>query len=340
LFCAPADETDPARRILAVLKWFLSSLKGQQYAGRDPSQGIKKPLNAFLGEIFIGDCGPEDDQTKMVAEQVSHHPPVTACYLWNDRHGVRAEGYTRQEITFSGTVNIQQIGHAILTIDKYDENYLIPLPNVKVSGILSGSPYPELVGSHTIVSSSGYLAHVDFSGKRFLGLGGQKNHLHAEVRQVTGNDSGEAIYVAEGSWSEGFEIKDSSGQVIDKHDVGSAQATAFQTPALEKQDAWESRKAWDGVIKSIQSGSMQGVADHKNKLENAQRAMRKKPETSEAAWKPLFFRKDTGHALAEGLLGKVGQKLEADKTEGCWRFDADAAARHQRPWRGELTPFG
>jgi len=146
---------------LAVLKWFLSSLKGQQYAGRDPSDGVKKPLNAFLGEIFTGSCGPENDQTVLVSEQVSHHPPVTACYLWNDRAGVRAEGFTRQEITFSGSVNIQQIGHAVLHIDQYDEDYLIPLPNVKVKGILTGGPYPELTEPCTIVSSSGYVADVD-----------------------------------------------------------------------------------------------------------------------------------------------------------------------------------
>ena len=107
LFCAPAREKTAELRILAVLKWFLSSLKAQQYAGRDPSEGTKKPLNAFLGEVFIGECGPHDDVTTLVAEQVSHHPPVTACYLANDKHGVRSEGYTRQEVTFSGSVNIK-----------------------------------------------------------------------------------------------------------------------------------------------------------------------------------------------------------------------------------------
>jgi hypothetical protein len=25
----------------------------------------------------------------LVAEQVSHHPPATACNIWNDQHGVR-----------------------------------------------------------------------------------------------------------------------------------------------------------------------------------------------------------------------------------------------------------
>ena len=69
LFVAPAQEPDPEKRALAVLKWFLSSLKSQQYAGRDPNEGIKKPLNAFLGEIFVGECGPAEDPCKLVSEQ-------------------------------------------------------------------------------------------------------------------------------------------------------------------------------------------------------------------------------------------------------------------------------
>jgi hypothetical protein len=98
LFVAVATSHDPAERTLAVLKWLLASLKSQQYAGRKPEDGVKKPLNAFLGEVFIGDVlsADSDDETHLIAEQVSHHPPVTACYLWNEKHGVRAEGYTRQ----------------------------------------------------------------------------------------------------------------------------------------------------------------------------------------------------------------------------------------------------
>lgn len=201
-----------------MLKWFLASLKSQQYAGRQPSQGVKKPLNAFLGEVFIGDVGAtEDDQTHLIAEQVSHHPPVTACYLWNDKHGVRAEGYTRQvrispshaehvqqcadvwaqDIRFTGTVNITQIGHAILHVDAFDEDYLIPLPNVKVTGILTGSPYPELQGSYSIVCSNGYVAEVDFSGKRMFGLAGDKNHVTAAVYPPQDKKHKEPIYVAQ-----------------------------------------------------------------------------------------------------------------------------------------------
>lgn len=322
------------------MKWFLSSLKGQQYAGRNPNDGVKKPLNAFLGEVFTCSCGPEDDETKLVSEQVSHHPPVTACYLWNDKYGIRAEGYTRQEITFSGSVNIQQIGHAILHIDKYDEDYLIPLPNVKVKGILTGGPYPELTEPCTIVSSAGFVAEVDFTGKGLLGMGGKKNHVKAAIYRTDDKERKNAIFTAEGGWSEELTFKDGKEQVIDTYDVASAPATDFRSLPLDQQDPWESRKAWGGVISSISAGDMKGVAEHKNKLENAQRELRKKPETSEETWKALFFRKDVSNPVAEKLLEVAGQKLVADSTCGVWKYDAEKASRLQRPWRGDLTPYG
>ena len=322
------------------MKWFLSSLKGQQYAGRDPSDGVKKPLNAFLGEVFTGSCGSPDDETHLVSEQVSHHPPVTACYLWNDKAGIRAEGFTRQEITFSGSVDIQQIGHAVLHIDPYDEDYLIPLPNVKVKGILTGGPYPELTQPCSIVSSSGFVAEVDFSGKKLLGMGGQKNHVEAGIYRTEDSKRKHALFTAEGSWSESLTFKDSSGKVIDTYDVASAPATEFRTLPLNQQDPWESRKAWNGVISSIGKGDMKGVAEHKNSLENAQRELRKKSETSEDNWKALFFRKESSDPVAQKLLDVFGENFDPESTCGVWKYDPEKAASLERPWRQGLTPRG
>nr|OQO21632.1 hypothetical protein B0A51_14754 [Rachicladosporium sp. CCFEE 5018] len=294
------------------------------------AEGVKKPLNAFLGELFIAEIGLEGEETRLVSEQVSHHPPVTACYLWNQKHGVRAEGYTRQEITFSGSVNIQQIGHAVLTVEKYDEDYLIPLPNVKVKGILSGGPYPELNGSYKIVSSSGYVAEVDFSGKGVLGFGGERNHVKAKIH----DKDGKVVYTVEGSWTEKLIFKNASGTTIETYDCATAAVSEARTAPLPDQDPWESRVAWHGVIDSIHKGDMQGVANAKSMLENAQRELRKHPETSEEAWETLFFRREKEHAVASRLMEVAGTKLEADKTCGVWRFDAEKAGKLEKPWRG------
>jgi hypothetical protein len=73
IFVAPAAEADPQRRALLVLKWFLAALKQQQYAGRDEKDGVKKPLNAFLGELFLASwegADPVKGTTRVVSEQV------------------------------------------------------------------------------------------------------------------------------------------------------------------------------------------------------------------------------------------------------------------------------
>ena len=70
LFVAPAVEKDPAKRALLVLKWFLSTLK-QQYCSRSDALGSeKKPLNPFLGELFLGKWEDQAGTTELVSEQV------------------------------------------------------------------------------------------------------------------------------------------------------------------------------------------------------------------------------------------------------------------------------
>ena len=70
VFVAPAAEQDPAKRAVLVLKWFLSTLK-QHYASRSEKLGSeKKPLNPFLGELFLGKWEDETGTTHLVSEQV------------------------------------------------------------------------------------------------------------------------------------------------------------------------------------------------------------------------------------------------------------------------------
>lgn len=70
IFVAPANEKDPAKRALYVLRWFLSTLK-QQYSSRNEQYGTeKKPLNPFLGELFLGKWEDDAGTTKLISEQV------------------------------------------------------------------------------------------------------------------------------------------------------------------------------------------------------------------------------------------------------------------------------
>ncbi|CCF35284.1 Kes1 protein, partial [Colletotrichum higginsianum] len=194
VFVAPALEPDPEKRSLKVLRMILVAMRSQYYVAGAPGVSIKKPLNAFLGELFLASWTDSDRKarTELVAEQVSHHPPITAMHMASREHGIRADGYARVEMTFSSSVNIRQVGHAVLHIDRYDEDYLIPLPEVKV------------LGTYYVVSNTGYVSEIKFSGSGVFR--GKKNSFEARVYHK--NDKKNTIYELQGCWSEGWTVKD------------------------------------------------------------------------------------------------------------------------------------
>lgn len=83
MFAAPAKEPDAAKRALLVLKWFLTTLK-QQYASRSEQYGNeKKPLNPFLGELFLGKWEDDAGTTELISEQVRFVVLLVVCHAMN-----------------------------------------------------------------------------------------------------------------------------------------------------------------------------------------------------------------------------------------------------------------
>jgi hypothetical protein len=337
LWASPASEEDPEKRALLVLKNFLGSLRGQQYAGRKEEDGVKKPLNAFLGELFLGSWNTEKlGETRLISEQVGHHPPITACYLWNDQVGIRAEGFTEQEITFSGNVSIKQKGYALVHVDKYDEDYLLPLPNIKVKGLLGGVPHPELYGEYSLISSNGYISHIKFSGKSLFGSG-QKNGFEARFYHADRPD--ETIYTIEGAWNTSFTIKDArSGHEVESFDVNTIKHQPLKVANLSEQDPWESRKAWSDVIAALHKGDMKGVTNAKNVIENGQRQMRKDEEGKGEEFEHVFFKRVERDPIYDKLVNHDKGAFTVDEAGGFWKVDKEAVKNASRPFHGGLTP--
>ncbi|KAK3348782.1 hypothetical protein B0T25DRAFT_459652 [Lasiosphaeria hispida] len=344
VFAAPALEPDAEKRTLLVLRWFLIALRSQLYVGGAPKASIKKPLNAFLGELFFAAWTDAEHKatTKLVAEQVSHHPPITAMHISDAEHGVRADGYARVEMTFNGAVNIRQVGHAMLHLDRYDEHHLVPLPDVKVRGFLSGCMYPEITGTHSMLSSSGYVTEMKFWGEGMIR--GKRNSFEAKIyRKDDPNQT--SIYEVAGCWSEGWTVKDpSTGEVLEVYEVDAPgnEPAPMDIASVEEQDPWESRRAWGGVLGGIENGDMRTVLAEKTRVEQAQRQMRAREAAEGDTWQPLLFRSRDGeehdvfHELAEG----TSWRLWDEKTKGVWRIDDSRATTVQRPFRGEMTPLG
>ncbi|KAF6225833.1 hypothetical protein HO133_009835 [Letharia lupina] len=325
IFVAPALEQDPAKRALLVLKWFLSTLK-QSYSSRNDKFGSeKKPLNPFLGELFIGKWEDAAGTTQLVSEQVSHHPPVTAYCITNDKHGVQLQGYNAQKASFSRTIHVKQIGHAIYTLKSHNETYLITLPALHIEGLIYGKPFVELNNCTYISSSSGYMAKIDYSGKGWVS--GKKNSFTATL-YPTGKEK-EILYTVEGQWTDSFTIKAGSGsglkkaEPIETHNAKTTKTTPLQVPPIDQQDPYESNRAWQKVAEGIIKSDMDVVHNEKSKIEMSQRELRRKEQAEGREWQRRFFKRSSPpDPLFEKLAKPIpGEKIEAEKTGGVWRFD-------------------
>ncbi|KAF2016204.1 oxysterol binding protein-like protein [Aaosphaeria arxii CBS 175.79] len=335
VFIAPAAEKDPAKRAALVLKWFLSTLK-QQYASRSEKLGTeKKPLNPFLGELFLGKWEDEAGTTQLVSEQVSHHPPVTAYCIWNSKAGVRLQGYNAQKASFSRTINVKQIGHAILHIDEYDEDYLITLPSLHIEGLITGSPYVELNRYSMIQSSSGYTAKIEYSGKGWLS--GKKNTFTASL-YAEGKEK-DILYTADGQWTDEFEIKDTkTKKVVERYSPKATPVTPLIVAEIEDQDEMESRRAWKKVADAINGGDTDLAGQEKSIIENSQRELRKKEKEENREWERRFFSRTDKAPLLENLAGKIGEQINDSLTNGIWIFDAEKASQAKPPFHYNITP--
>jgi len=340
VFADPAKESDPAKRAVLVLKWFLTTLK-QQYASRSEQYGNeKKPLNPFLGELFLGKWEDDAGTTELLSEQVSHHPPATAYNITNLASGVRLEGYNAQKASFSKTINIKQIGHAVLTVpvpsSAEPDTFLITLPSLHIEGLIFGSPFIELDGSSYITSSTGFTAKVDYSGKGWLS--GKKNSFTAAL-YPTGKEK-EVLFNVSGQWTKSFEIHSGPAKYNSKDNLVGAwdplPLSELIVAPLEKQHPLESRRAWAKVAAAISKVDLDTVALEKSKIENAQREMRAKERADGRTWQRRYF---TAQAdTADPILTRLGPAVslpetgDADKTGGLWRFDSvKSDAAHQQP---------
>ncbi|KAM0720802.1 hypothetical protein Q7P37_003087 [Cladosporium fusiforme] len=332
LLVAPAAEPDPQKRAMLVLKWFLSTLK-QQYASRNEKLGSeKKPLNPFLGELFLGRWEDDVGVTQLVSEQVSHHPPVTAYSIWNEKHGVRLQGYNAQKASFSRTINVRQVGHAVLHLDAYDEDYLITLPSLHIEGLITGSPYVELNKSSYIIGSNGYTSRIDYSGKGWVS--GSKNSLSATIFPHGKEKSkSDVLYTAEGSWTDKFVIKNAKKEVVEQYNAKTEPKTELKVPPVSEQDPLESRRAWGKVAAAIQKGDMNTTSAEKSVIEESQRAMRKQETAEGKEWERRFFSRAKGLPTFEKLIKEVPYgNLEMDQTNGAWVFDQEKASAAKPPF--------
>jgi len=280
IFVSIADHAEPRDRMVQVVRWYLSAF----HAGRR-SEVAKKPYNPIIGETFgcwwdvndeatsttaVSD-GPvpwcHTQQLTFIAEQVSHHPPVSAFYAEHYAKRISFCAHIWTKSKFLGlSVGVHHVGQGCVSVLDYDEEYIITFPNAYGRSILT-VPWVELGGSVSITcAKTGYSASVEFLTKPFYG--GRKNRITAEVFQPFDK---KAFVTIAGEWNGAMVAKWADGTSEDFVNVNVLSTVRKRVRPIAEQGEFESRRLWREVTFGLKHNDIERATTSKSSLEHRQR---------------------------------------------------------------------
>ncbi|XP_035743285.1 oxysterol-binding protein-related protein 8-like isoform X5 [Vespa mandarinia] len=280
-------EDDAFTRMKAVVKWYLSGFYKKP-------QGLKKPYNPLLGETFR--CywqHPNGSRTFYLAEQLSHHPPISGFYVTNRQDGYTISATIIAKSKFYGNSTSAILdGVAILTMLPRGEDYTMTIPYAHCKGILVGTLSMELGGKIDIeCEKTRYHTELEFKLKPFLGGAEQMNQVVGRIRLGK-----ETLATISGYWDGQIMITDKrTGQESvffnPTSEVRKRRLKKYTVP-LEYQGPWESEKLWLAVTQAINRDDQFAATEAKTQLEEAQRERAKERKSTGQEWVPKYFVQD------------------------------------------------
>lgn len=284
------NEQTPLERIINISKWWIEN---QMILPQTGVQDVK-PFNPILGEQFHCTYEHEDSVSTFIAEQISHHPPISAMYLENKKEGFVLEQTHEPRSTFWGNSAYSTVeGTNVLRLLKLGEVYSITNPDINLKSLIIGSSYLTNEGKTTIIcEQTGYMAEFEYKKKYAIsGFIGKKESNSSNVT---------VLYTIEGKVTETINIRKKNGKTDGPAELFLNAKTMVVTPRtiepVYKQKKNESRRVWHGVTYGLYNRKFEEALEYKNKIEDFQRKLRKdnvQPYVPEYFEKTNFLRNTT-----------------------------------------------
>ncbi|XP_069504906.1 oxysterol-binding protein-related protein 10 isoform X2 [Ambystoma mexicanum] len=315
LFLSISGGVTPEDRIIRFVEYYLTAF----HEGRKGAIA-KKPYNPLIGETFhccwdvpkakvkpfrttgsstaptdqampqapgLGLDETESYKLRFVAEQVSHHPPISCFYCECKERRMCVNTHIWTKSKFLGmSIGVSMVGEGVLKLLDHGEEYVFTLPSAYARSILT-IPWVELGGKVNITcAKSGYSATVTFHTKPFYG-----GKIHRVTAEVKHNPTSTIVCKAQGEWNGTLEFTYSNGEtkVVDTTKLP---VIKKRLRPLDKQGPFESRNLWQHVTNSLKAGDLQLATQHKQRLEERQRVEAKQRAALNAPWKPTYFTKE------------------------------------------------
>eukprot|EP01111_Echinosteliopsis_oligospora_P002698 TRINITY_DN140_c0_g1_i1.p1 TRINITY_DN140_c0_g1~~TRINITY_DN140_c0_g1_i1.p1 ORF type:complete len:490 (+),score=140.93 TRINITY_DN140_c0_g1_i1:72-1541(+) len=224
-----AGGRDPVENI-AYLAGFITSLYA--YYVR-----TKKPFNPLLGETY--EYERKNGDYKIIAEQVSHHPPIGVAYTTGQNWTLCQE--SKIETKFWGaTVDVASVGSNSFETSSGD-SYSWKSPSACLHNIILGKIYIEYFGTVPIRNMrTGHTATINF--KKAGWFGGVNHEINGEIR-----DKDNVLRaVLKGKWNDHVTMTR-----IDDRGAKGATTTIWQRPdsslEFDKTNKWK----WDRYLEEL-----------------------------------------------------------------------------------------
>ena len=279
-------------RMIAAARWYLSA-----YHKR--TRGVKKPFNPILGEIFRcsysassdGTPASDDNCFTWTAEQVNHHPPVSAFFARNRSGNVIVLGHYAPQSRFLGN-SVAAVGKGGFRVflPEFNEVYYFTWPTAYARGIIFGTLLMELGGPVVIrCPASGFSCNLEFMVKGYFS--GKRDGVSGRIFTGKG-DKTDQLYELDGTWVKEVRIKNLRTQeeevLLNYHAVPMGTCTVDDADPLASRENF-SRVLWSGLVDAVSKNDHTAATKVKTQIEEAQRKLRADREANKEVWRPQFF---------------------------------------------------
>jgi hypothetical protein len=290
-------------RFLGVVRYALSGWHVR------PSGGVRKPFNSVLGEHFRCKWSgfPDESTSFYFAEQVSHHPPISAFCLLNQKNCFYISGTINPKSKFHGnsTSTAMRGETRIAFTNRAEEVYFIRKPTLYVRGIIFGTLKMEIGDSASVeCPTTGLVAEIQFKMKGLLTRG-----VHLIQGSIRCSKTGKTLYHLKGKWDDKIWISNVAKEKEETLflDVKALKIHRPEVVPTAQQGIYESQRLWNEVSECIQRKDYEAAAKEKTRIEERQRRLMASSEVIKSV--PAFW-----ESVGSGGIWK--EKFVANGYEG------------------------
>ncbi|KAM6449503.1 oxysterol-binding protein-related protein 7 isoform 2-T5 [Liasis olivaceus] len=304
LLDAASRSLDPCERLLCIAAFAVSAYASTYY------RAGSKPFNPVLGETY--ECVRPDKGFRFISEQVSHHPPISACHaesdnfiLWQDMKWKNKFWGKSLEIIPVGTVNVQ--------LPRFGDHYEWNKVTSCIHNILSGQRWIEHYGEVLIRNTrdSTYHCKLTFCKARYWGSGIN------EVQGAIHSYNGKVIHQLFGKWHEGLYCGVAPvGKCLWKPNLmprDQEKNYGFTQFALELNELTPELKrllpSTDTRLRPdqryLEEGNVQAAESQKRRIEQLQRDRRRVMEDNNILHQARFFRRQVDASGKESWVSNT-----------------------------------